>query len=198
MVNARREGLVGRGLTDHPTSNELTALATNIGNVTLGPRDHAKIIFYSRGLRDSSNKIRYPFNVEMNINHEYWHLRENDPEATKLSVPSVAARIDIKFNFGNCLDENNEVKSAPPFGYVPEIVFRNQSRVDYLAVPRFPAVAGWHNSTQQIWDVLNHVMHQIFSQFQINGQPVRPSEGGRYGQEGKVLVGVQCIMQSAA
>ena len=25
------------------------------------------------------HEIRYPFNVEMNLNHEYWHLRKNDP-----------------------------------------------------------------------------------------------------------------------
>ena len=67
--------LVGRGLTDHPTSNEINTFVTNIGNVPITKSSHAKIIFYSRGLRDG-NQIRYPFNVEMNINHEYWHLRE--------------------------------------------------------------------------------------------------------------------------
>lgn len=177
--------LAGRGLTDHPTSNELTAYVTSIDNVTLGPGDHAKIIFYSRGLRDSNNEIRYPFNVEMNINHEYWHLRENDPGAAEPSPPGEAARIDIKFSFGNCLDENNEVKPAPPFGYVPEIVFRNQSWADYLADSRFPAVAGWHKSAEQIWPVLNHVTYQIFSQFQINGRPARPVGEIWYGQGGK-------------
>src|SRR5262245_2380829 len=52
------KGLVGRGLTDHPTSNEITTFVTGIGNVGLGPHDHAKIIFYSRGVRDG-NRIRY-------------------------------------------------------------------------------------------------------------------------------------------
>ena len=54
---------------------------TNIGNVPIPKDTHAKIIFYSRGLPDPHrpNETRYPFNVEMNINHEYWHLRENDP-----------------------------------------------------------------------------------------------------------------------
>ncbi len=72
--------LVGFGLTDHPTSSEIATFVTNIENVPIGKDTHAKIIFYSRGLRDG-NQIRYPFNVEMNINHEYWHLRENDPNA---------------------------------------------------------------------------------------------------------------------
>ena len=74
------KSLAGRGLTDHPTSNEITTFVTNIGTVSIPKDSHAKIVFYSRGLRDSQNQIRYPFNVEMNINHEYWHLRENDPK----------------------------------------------------------------------------------------------------------------------
>jgi hypothetical protein len=176
---------VGRGLTDHPTSNEITTFVTSIGNVPLGKSDHAKIVFYSRGLRDANNEIRYPFNVEMNLNHEYWHLRENDPGAAESPPPGGAARIDIKFSFANCLDENNEVKPAPPYGYVPEIAFRNQSWVDYLADSRFPALAGWHKNAGEIWAVLNHVTHQIFSQFQINGQPARPADEVWYGQGGK-------------
>jgi len=177
--------LVGRGLTDHPTSDELTTFVTNIGNVTLGLGDHAKIIFYSRGLRDSNNEIRYPFNIEMNLNHEYWHLRENDPGAAEPSPPGSPARIDIKFSFGNCIDENNEVKPAPPYGYVPEISFRNQSWADYLADSRFPVLAGWRKNAVQIWATLNHVTHQIFSQFQINSQPARPAGDVWYGQGGK-------------
>jgi choline dehydrogenase-like flavoprotein len=80
--------LVGRGLTDHPTSNEITTFVTSIGNVALGKDDHAKIVFYSRGRRDA-NQILYPFNVEMNLNHEYWHLRENDQGA---AAPPPARR----------------------------------------------------------------------------------------------------------
>jgi hypothetical protein len=177
--------LVGRGLTDHPTSNEITTFVTSIGNVGLGRDDHAKIIFYSRAVRNANNEIRYPFNVEMNLNHEYWHLRENDPSAVGPAPTGVAARIDIKFSFGNCLDDNNEVKPAPPYGYVPEIVFRNQSWADYLAQSRFPALAGWDKNAGEIWAVLNHVTHQIFSQFQINGQPARPVNEVWYGQGGK-------------
>lgn len=176
--------LVGRGLTDHPTSNEITTFVNSIGTVELGRDDHAKIVFYSRGRRDVNNQIRYPFNVEMNLNHEYWHLRENDPRATGSPQAGGTARIDIKFSFGNCLDENNEVKPAPPFGYVPEIAFRNQSWADYLAGSRFPAVAGWQKTPGEIWDVLNQVAQQIFSQFQINGQPAQPAGDARYGQGG--------------
>jgi len=182
------KGLVGRGLADHPTSNEITTFATGIGNVGLGSADHAKIILYSLGKRDGG-EIRYPFNVEMNLNHEYWHLRDNDPGQRGPGIPSGAARVDIKFSFGNCLDDSNEVKPAPPYGYVPEIAFRNQSWADYLAQSRFPALGGWQKSPMEIWAVLNQVTHQIFSQFHLNGVPARPvkvdGEEAWYGQKGK-------------
>jgi hypothetical protein len=181
---------VGRGLTDHPTSNELTTYATRIGNVEIGKDAHAKIIFYSRGLRDEHHQIRYPFNVEMNINHEYWHLRENDPheddpQGFSTNNPVGPSRIDIKFSFGNCLDNENEVKAAPPFGYVPEIAFRNLSWLNHLRDSRFPALAGWQKSNAEIFAVLNQVTHAIFSQFELNGQPARPENEVWYGQGGK-------------
>jgi len=176
--------LVGRGLSDHPASNEITAFAHGIGHVALGGGDHAKIVLYSRGLRDDHNQIRYPFNVEMNINHEYWHLRENDPGGEPRGGPVDAARIDIKFSFGNCLDDENEVKPAPPFGYVPEIAFRNLSWTTHLR-SRFNALAGWQKSDAEIFAVLNGVTHAIFSQFHLNGQPARPVGEVWYGQGGK-------------
>jgi hypothetical protein len=184
------QALVGLGLTDHPTTNEITTFVTHIGNVAI-PRDsHAKIVFYSRGRRDHQNQIRYPFNVEMNINHEYWHLRENDPSAPGVPINiDGSSRIDIKFSFGNCLDDNNQIMTPPPFGYVPEIRFRNQKWMVHLRDSRFPALAGWHKSYDQIFEVLNQVTHQIISQFQINGQEARPVvEHGQeswFGKNGK-------------
>lgn len=179
---------VGRGLTDHPTSNEINTFVTSIGNVPIPKTSHAKIVFHSRGLRDG-NEVRYPFNVEMNVNHEYWHLRENDPNAPdngfSTNTSAGPSRLDIKFSFGNCLDDANQVKPAPSFGYVPEIVFRNLSWMDHLAGSRFPALAGWHKDFGQIFAVMNHVTHQIFSQFQIDGQPARPENEVWFGQSGK-------------
>ena len=176
------QALVGRGLTDHPTTHEMTTYVTNIGNVPIPKDSHAKIVFYSRGRRDQHNQIIYPFNVEMNVNHEYWHLRENDPTAPGVPVnTSGASRLDIKFSFGNCLDDGNDIGTPPPFGYVPEIRFRNQMWMDHLAGSRFPALAGWHKSYDQIFTVLNHVTYQIFSQFQVNGHEARPVV--EHGQE---------------
>jgi hypothetical protein len=186
LLSPTARPLVGRGLTDHPTSTEITTYATGIGNVAIRSDDHAKIIFYSRGLRDSNNEIRYPFNVEMNINHEYWHLRENDPTESQSSRPiNGAARIDIKFSFGNCLDDQNQVKPSPQSNYVPEIAFRNLSWADYLAQSRFPALAGWQKSAGEIFAVLNSVTYEIFKQFDYNGNPARPVDEVWYGQGGK-------------
>ena len=126
----------------------------------------------------------------MNVNHEYWHLRENDPKEKDTSGSpsnnnSGASRVDIKFSFGNCLDNTNEVMPAPPYGYVPEITFRNLKWMDHLAGSRFPALAGWQKNYGEIFAVLNHVTHQIFSQFENNGQGARPQNQSWYGQDGK-------------
>lgn len=182
------KALLGRGLTDHPTSNEVATFVDSIDGVPITRQDHAKIVFYSRGRRDGA-RIRYPFNVEMNINHEYWHLRENDPDSNAAgfttNVANGPSRVDIKFSFGNCLDDRNEVKPAPPFGYVPEITFANLSYMDHLAGSRFPAVAGWHRSHDEIFAVMNDVTFQIFSRFRIGGAPARPENEAWYGQQGK-------------
>jgi hypothetical protein len=79
----------------------------------------------------------------------------------------------------------NEVRPAAPFGYVPEIVFRNLSWMDHLAGSRFPALAGWHKNYQEVFAVMNSVTHQIFSQFQIDGRPARPENDVWFGQGGE-------------
>jgi hypothetical protein len=176
------QALVGRGLTDHPTSNEVSAGVTHLGNIAIDKRTHAKIIFYSKGLREDG-QIRYPFNVEMNINHEYWHLRENDPFSPDAAATSDgnSSRLDIKLSFGNCLDDDNEIRTPPPFGYVPEIVFHNQSWTDRLVGSRLPAHAGWRKTDQAVFALMNAVTDQIFSQFTHNGQAVRLG-ATRYGR----------------
>ena len=183
------KGMIGRGLTDHPTSHEIVTFVTDIADVPIPKTTHAKIIFYSRGNRSSTGEIVYPFNVEMNINHEYWHLRENDPTAPAAGFstndPDGPSRIDIKFSFGNPLDEGNEVRPAPPFGYVPEIVFRNQSWMDHLRHSRFPALANWQKDYGQIFAVMNSVTAEIFAQFQIDGQPAEPEGDAAFGAGGK-------------
>jgi choline dehydrogenase-like flavoprotein len=178
--------LVGLGLTDHPTTDWIATFATNISDVPIPKDSHAKIVFYSRGRRDSQNRILYPFNVEMNINHEYWHLRENDPSASATPINNSGASIvEIKFSFANCLDNGNEIKPAAPYGYVPEIAFKNLNWMDHLAASRFPALAGWQKSYDEIFAVLNEITYQIFSQFQHYGSQSRPENEIWYGQNNK-------------
>jgi GMC oxidoreductase len=175
---------VGLGLTDHPTTDTIITTATNIGEVAIPRNVNAKIIFYSRGERENG-QIKYPFNVEMNVNHEYWHLREDDPSAGVVPiVTNGASIIDIKFSFGNCLDGANMIHAAPPFGYVPEIVFRNQNWTDHLVGSRFPAVAGWQKTPDQVFALINEVTFRIFSQFERFGSPSRPNNEVWYGQDG--------------
>jgi hypothetical protein len=182
--------LVGVGITDHPTSNELTAFITNIDNVSIPKDTHAKIILYSKGVRDGNNQIKFPFNVEININHEYWHLRENDPNAMKIPVfVQDASRLDMKFSFGNCLDDDNVIYEPSPFAYVPEIRFHNQRWMDRLRDVRFPALAGWNKSYSEIFAVMNDVTYRLISEFSNNGQIPRPvndkGEENWYGEKGK-------------
>ncbi|KAA2212926.1 GMC oxidoreductase [Teichococcus oryzae] len=174
------QDMMGRGLTDHPTTDTLHTLATHIGDFPIPRNSTAKIIFYSRGLKDGG-RTRFPFNIEMNVNHEYWHLRENDPSAPETPVPLDGTPVvDIKFSFGNPLDPANEIRPCPPFGYVPEIVFRNQSWTSHLCGSRFPALAGWQMNDQEVFGLLNDLAERIFARFSSNGTPCAPM--ARMGQ----------------
>ncbi len=181
------QALAGRGLTDHPTTDWLAARATSIGSVPITKDDHAKIVFYSRGRRDAAGRLIYPFNVEMNVNHEYWHLRDNDPEAPpEPGAGDVASSlVELKFSFGNCLDDDNEVRAAPPYGYVPEVVFSNLHWMDHLAGARFPALAGWNKSYDEIFATLNHVTRLALAPFRDHGAPCRPVDDVWFGQNFK-------------
>lgn len=174
------KSLVGRGLTDHPTTNDVRADITHIGNLAIPKDTHGKIIFYSRGKRDVDNSILYPFNVEMNINHEYWHLRENDPSSPGQSIDNgEESKLDIKFSFGNCLDDENLLNLAGD-SVVPKIQFKNLNWMDDLAANRFRLLAGWNKSYDDIFWVLNGITNQIFSQFRFYSEEAKPD--GWYGQ----------------
>jgi len=60
---------------DHPRTQQLYHPHGLPPHPTPRPRQNHPLL--SRQTR-ANNEIRYPFNVEININHEYWHLREND------------------------------------------------------------------------------------------------------------------------
>ncbi|KAK3360475.1 hypothetical protein B0T25DRAFT_629561 [Lasiosphaeria hispida] len=178
------KSLVGNGLTDHPTTSELTSFISHMGDLFIPRHAHAKIILYSKGNKGPNKETRYPFNVEININHEYWHLRENDPSEPGAHNVEGDSRIDFKFSFGNPVYGGNHMDLSAA-NYVPNMQFRNLSRSSHLADSRFPALAGWHKSVDEIWAVLNEVSYKVCSQFSLNGQPARPAGEAWFGKEGK-------------
>lgn len=74
------------------------------------------------------------------------------------------------------------MKRALPFGYVPEIRFRNLSWTDHLVGSRFPALAGWQKNDREVFDVLNEIARTIFRQFRIGGHPCLPEHDATYGE----------------
>lgn len=164
----RVKGLVGFGLTDHPVTGESQAYVSSLGNsprISISRRDHAKIIFYSRGKPDASSHLIYPFNIEMNVNHEYWHLRNNDPSAEPVADNTSKTRVDIKFSFANCLDDFNGIFSHANDGYTPDVRFKRFSSLDDLLQSRFPALAGWQKSREEFFKLLNETRNRVFEEF---------------------------------
>ena len=161
--------LVGFGLTDHPVTGESQAYVTSVGKnssrIELSRSNHAKIIFYSRGNRDVNGHIIYPFNIEMNVNHEYWHLRNNDLSAEAIVDDTSRTRVDIKFSFGNCLDDKNGIFSRADDNYTPDIYFNRFSDLNELLQSRLPTLAGWSKGQQEFFDFLNQTRNRIFSEF---------------------------------
>lgn len=164
LPDAARQ-LVGYGLTDHPVTGESRAYVSTLGTIPISTEDHAKIIFYSRG-KIANNRVTYPFNIEMNVNHEYWHLRENDPTEAQVPHDGNRTRVDIKFSFANCLDDHNGILSHANDGYTPDIRFKRFSNLDDLLQARFPAVSGWSGNRQDFFNFLNATRDRIFDEFQ--------------------------------
>ena len=171
---ANVQSLVGRGLTDHPTTDGQAFAVSHCGTIAIPKDQHAKIIMYSKDER-GTNPMRFPFNVEININHEYWHTRNNDPvdEMPSLTDDSV---LDFKFSFANCLDGDNRVHHAAPFQYVPEVEFKNLHWTSHVE-GRFAQLAGWQKSASEIFQVLNDVGNRLLAEFSNNGTTLAPTSG---------------------
>jgi hypothetical protein len=170
------QNLVGKGLTDHPTTYSVRGTVTNIRSIDIPKDSHAKIIFYSKGLKENDGSIRYPFNIEMNINHEYWHLRENDANNPENPVRNGwESIVDIKFSFGNPIDDENSIQFGDESTfYVPQIRFRNLDRYQHTVGQRFNLLAGWNKSPTDVKNLLNDLTYRIFSQFQKDGNTAEP------------------------
>jgi choline dehydrogenase-like flavoprotein len=178
------QDLIGVGLTDHPTTDVIRGQATRIGDFEIPRGASAKVIFYSRGRRGDDGLIRYPFNIEMNVNHEYWHLRETDPSSPGAPFPADGPpSLEIKFSFGNPLDPDNVIHPAAPFDYVPEIRFRNQKHTGHLCGQRFPALAGWWKTDREVFDLLNDLARRVFGEFTDGNAQAAPRD--KLGEGGK-------------
>ncbi|MDX2019452.1 MAG: GMC oxidoreductase [Deltaproteobacteria bacterium] len=176
--------LVGFGLTDHPVTSESQAYVTALGNppIEISPHDHAKIIFYSRGKTDANGNLQYPFNIEMNINHEYWHLRNNDPSAGLTDHDPTRSRVDIKFSFANCLDDQNGIHSHANDGYTPYITFKRFANLADLLNSRIPAVAGWQSDIASFMTLLNQTRDRLWNEFN-DVQVITGPYGGFPGEQ---------------
>ncbi len=164
--------LIGRGLTDHPTTDDRRAFISHCGNIEIPKSEHAKIIMYSKG-KKVNGEIQFPFNVEININHEYWHNRKIDPD-TGRSIQRGDSVLDFKFSLANCIDMDNAIYGAAPFEYVPQIDFRNLNWTSHTA-QRLSLVAGWDKTADEIFDVLNGVGERLLQEFSFKGSPVSAS-----------------------
>lgn len=174
------QNLVGLGLTDHPTTNSIKAKVTNIGSTIINTDDHGKVMFYSRGKTEPNGSIRYPFNIEMNINGEYWHIRENDP--TDPSVELIdEVTVDLKFSFGNPLEDKNVISPHTMDDYKSKIRFKDHRDPNYLFGERFPALAGWNKTADEVYQTLNNLVYRIFSKFEFFGNEARPLNESWYG-----------------
>lgn len=180
IMDASTRSLIGRGLTDHPTTDSRSALVSHCGGISIPKDEHAKIVMYSKGER-ANGEIRFPFNVEININHEYWHLRDIDPDSG-MAIPQGASVLDFKFSFANCLDLDNAVYPAAPYQYVPKIDFRNLNWSSHTAY-RLNVLAGWNKSADEIFNVLNGVGQRLLNEFSFDGSSVSPS--APLGQDGQ-------------
>ncbi|GAB1316063.1 hypothetical protein MFIFM68171_06273 [Madurella fahalii] len=115
--------LIGRGLTDHPTTHEVTSFVSHMDDLEIPLHAHAKMILYSEGNKTDDGQIRYLFNVEINVNHEYWHLRENEPSDPGIHPVKGDSRIDFKFGFGDPVDDGNTMILSAD-NYVPNLQFK--------------------------------------------------------------------------
>ena len=152
--------LVGRGLTDHPTSNEITTFATSIGAVPI-PQERARedhLLFPRAAGSGQPGQIRYPFNVEMNINHEYWHLRENDPnDPDRLnptpSRPAPGGRRASTSSSASATASTTTTRSRRRRPADTCRRSRSGTRAGWTTCrdSRFPALAGWQKNSGQIF-----------------------------------------------
>jgi choline dehydrogenase-like flavoprotein len=180
---AEVQALVGKGLTDHPTTDWLRTLVTDMAGVPLPSDVHAKIICYSKGRPGANEAVAFPFNIELNVNPAYWHIRENDPDDFARPLrEGTKSLVEFKFSFGNCLDDGNDMVFDDL--YRPKVEFGNLRRANELVTDRFRRMAGWGRSVDETWQLLREVADRVLATCRDDGRPVGPHEG-YLGEHGK-------------
>ena len=177
------QALVGKGLTDHPTTDWLRTMVTEMAGVPLPSDTHAKIIFYSKGRSGGGDAVAFPFNIELNVNPTFWHVRENDPDDFARGLRAgTKSLVEFKFSFGNCLDDGNDMVFDDL--YRPKVEFANLRRAQELVTDRFRRLAGWSRTVDETWTLLRDVADRLLATCRDEGRAVGP-DGGYLGENGK-------------
>ena len=183
----RVKHLVGRGLTDHPTSNELAAFVTHIGNVA-DPEERARQDHLLLA-RAAATERRDPLSVQRRDEHQPRILapagerpRRAAGPGFSTSDPSGPSRLDIKFSFGNCLDDGNEIRPPPIRLRAGDPSSATRSWMDHLRGSRFPALAGWQKDYRSDLRGLNESPPDLLDV--LPRRPVAAREQCGYGQNG--------------
>ena len=149
-------GKLGIGLTDHPA---FFSAAYDIPNGSLfgGTKRHAKVFLFKK----LATFQDHPFNVEVVVNPDLWHVRNSDDDLVPTPNPS---KIKMTFSFASPLDDGNRV-SSPGVGKKLSVrVSRNEA-----GRPHFDAVRITRNA----------ILASL-------GVPFTADEGMGYGNEGTV------------
>jgi len=149
-------GRLGRGLTDHPA---FFSALYNIpdGSPFGGTKRHAKVFLFKK----TATFDDHPFNVEVVINPDLWHVRNSDDDLVPAPNPS---KIKMTFSFASLLDDANRVTSQGVGRKLSVNVRRNQA-----GVPHFDAARTARNA----------ILAAL-------GVPFTADEGMGYGNEGTV------------
>ena len=149
-------GKLGIGLTDHPAFFSAAYDIPN-GSPFGGTKRHAKVFLFKK----LATFQDHPFNVEVVVNPDLWHVRNSDDDLVPTPNPS---KIKMTFSFASPLDDGNRV-SSPGVGQKLSVrVARNES-----GRPHFDAARITRNA----------ILASL-------GVPFTAGEGMGYGNEGTV------------
>jgi hypothetical protein len=149
-------GKLGVGLTDHPA---FFSALYNIpdGSPFGGSKRHAKVFLFKK----TATFHDHPFNVEVVVNPELWHVRNSDDDLVPVPNPS---KIKMTFSFASLLDDANRLSSQGIGRKLSVSVRRNQAGVAHFDAAR---------------TTRNAILASL-------GVPFTADEGMGYGNEGTV------------